>query len=580
LSKNSKIKNYSKKEIEKFENKGLLNRNVSIIKEQSISQQEVTNPQSKTYELLLDYIMGDAEIAKEDIVRELIKHFDNIDLLKSKDYQGHNPLHWAAEINSSKAWIIFRNILDQAKSPAPLREQNHFEETPWDIVLQSTDLEFLGDVLLDELARNPNSAIINNLIKQDGCEIKDYKNNVEFVFKYIEHRAVLDGNISVIKDCRDEAYQNWKLLKENKEAGCDAFINSAEYRSILKGFFESDETNVLAQHSTISIKEHIQKALNNPNYTVGDESLSNLINHFREEYSDWRAYKLNDTKDSYQIEYFMRTPEYLSLLNKVITGGNVLALNCLNKTSNRCSIKELLEDKYTDQAGVKSCELSLFKQTEVYRCFIDLGYGHNDILKLAEKHVFDIARSGALTNVTNLFIEKFGYKFKQIETFISVVDNDGLTPLYVAEMAGHLATFITGLKLEVDPIFKLISKKLWSGGTILHNAARNGHLGSVIISLKKVGFEFKQLHSLLSLLEIMETPMHLLAKNEEELKKFIIECKEADFSIEEMFELLSVKDMFGQTPFHNQANNGESTNQLEEDRFLKQQLGLLFSNLV
>ncbi|PIX57782.1 MAG: hypothetical protein COZ46_07160 [Verrucomicrobia bacterium CG_4_10_14_3_um_filter_43_23] len=623
LSGNYTYTNYNKEDRDKIENLDLIERDISIINEKYTSQQETTNTIPSIYELLFNFIMEDGEGDKTDIVLNFINHFNSLNKFRfnAKDYQGHNPLHWAAEISSSEAWIAFRNILDQAEYPAPLSERNHFEETPWSIVFQSKDLEFVGDVLFDEITRNPDSTIIKDLIKQHGNDVKDYKNNIEFVFKYMEHRAILAGDISVIKECRDEAYQKWKLLKENKETGYDYVMNTSEYQSILKGFLESLDTNIFLQHSNNSIKNHIKNALNNPNYTVEDPLLSNLINYFREEYSYSKEYKLNETKHSYQIKYFMHTPEYLLFLNKIINGGNVEALNFLDKTSNHYSIKELLEDKLADKRKVTSCICSIFKQKDAYRCFIGLGYSKNDIFKLAEKYIFEISQSGALANTLDILIANIGLNGKEIETFLSTRNTNGETLLYTAANEDHLGSTlrdIINVGISTKQILTLLSTPDKYGKTLFHTAAYLGYLIKNLFVIKQEGFSIKQILILLSLTNDKgEVSLHYAAyhhnlgltlkgmrqvgiSSEEiftllsiqgddgytslrtasfigSLGPTLRDMKQVDLSPEQIFILLSIANKAGKTSLFGQEKNTEVSKALEEIGLSQEQISPLYS---
>jgi len=555
-------KNISKEN--SLNNEGIL----SDITNRDISQTEI-NENEDLSNLLLDYEMSEnpSQEKRQEAVEALIKYFHNADRLRETDFRDNTAFHWAAKLDSFEAWNAFRNILkndniDKEGESDPLTSRNTRGEgdTPWELVLQSQDHEFVGNVLLDEWSRNQNSSTIDILIKDYGSDIKkytDYNNKEEFVFKYIEHRKLLAGDKQTIKKTITESHQTWKTEKENTATSIEVFFNSEEYTAHVSSYRKN--TSKELQEAGYSQKI-LHKALSDKDYQIeNNEILSNYLTDTRNEYQDWQDYKKNQIQEDLKIEYFMHTPRYLSIAQTVLSGGSSEGLNCLDKVSSRYSLKSLLQDPYVDQLQKEACIVSLFKQKDCHRVFKSLGYTPQEAIELAEKHVFSIAESGGLPNALSL-LSYLLQNPSQITKLLSITeDNYGETPLHTAAENGHLPATLKALidsGFSLKGITELLSIKDDNGNTPLNTAASNGNLPATLKALKDSGFSLKGITELLSIKdEDGNTPLNTAAWNGN-LPATLKALKDSGFSKEDITKLLSIKNDNGNMPLNTAASNG------------------------
>ena len=611
-------KNISKEN--SLNNEGIL----SDITNRDISQTEI-NENEDLSNLLLDYEMSEnpSQEKRQEAVEALIKYFHNADRLRETDFRDNTAFHWAAKLDSFEAWNAFRNILkndniDKEGESDPLTSRNTRGEgdTPWELVLQSQDHEFVGNVLLDEWSRNQNSSTIDILIKDYGSDIKkytDYNNKEEFVFKYIEHRKLLAGDKQTIKKTITESHQTWKTEKENTATSIEVFFNSEEYTAHVSSYRKN--TSKELQEAGYSQKI-LHKALSDKDYQIeNNEILSNYLTDTRNEYQDWQDYKKNQIQEDLKIEYFMHTPRYLSIAQTVLSGGSSEGLNCLDKVSSRYSLKSLLQDPYVDQLQKEACIVSLFKQKDCHRVFKSLGYTPQEAIELAEKHVFSIAESGGLPNALSLLsnpsqIKKFlsveneddetrlhtaarkghlpaiikalidsGFSKEDITQFLSIENEDDETPLHTAAGEGNLPAIIKALidsGFSKEDITQLLSNKDYYGKTSLHTAAWNGHFPALIKALIDSGFSKEDIMKLLSIKnDNGNTPLHEPAR-EGKLPAMIIALKDSGFSPEDIIKLLSITNKDGYTLLFGGEDNEDLIKTLEEVGLKKDDLKPLY----
>jgi len=185
---------------EQVHGKDLVNRDITKINKEDAS---------KGFDILMNYGMIDDPTTdeKQEAEDALIKYFNNSDRLEEKDVEGNNAFHWAVKIGSIKAWKTFHDILDNNNKNnnhdlLTERNVNGIGETPWELVFEAQDGDFIKNVLLDESKRCDNSPIIGGLKEKYKDNIEGYKNDSEFITQYAKlqekvNRTISDGVIEV-----------------------------------------------------------------------------------------------------------------------------------------------------------------------------------------------------------------------------------------------------------------------------------------------------------------------------------------------------------------------------------------------
>jgi len=511
------------------------------------------------YELLvhLDGESG-AGIGKEVLHKPFIEYFSNINALKHPDVQGNNPLHWAAKLGSQEAFIAFLKILDEAGDRSLLDQVNHFNETPWDVVLKSDDLEFIENLLLYE-GINKDSSIFKNLKKRFENEITRHKDNADFVSSYIEMRKVQNGDRDAYNKLLESTYKDWAANKIKEDTSIDGFIKSFQY-FVIYSYDEASRDELNEASGKTELGSHIKKALNDSKYKVKNEKLDRFLNHIRKGYADWSIYKqkLISEEGQTSFEVFMRSKSYAKLLIKMLSFGDLSLIHELGEASNRLTIRDLLSYSDTDKALVNDVIKMIFARKDAYSILTSFGYKTEEIITLAKENVHALAEAGYLPQVITV-LHECGCDAGEIATFVSTKDSHDRIPIHNAAEKGNLDEVIDSLKaagFESDGIITLLSIKHDNGKAPLHWAASNSNVDKVILSLNAAECKADEILKLMSIKDNhSKTPLHWAASNGN-LDKVILSLSKFKFTKKQIIEFVSATAASYTTPLHLAAEKG------------------------
>ena len=550
----------------------------------------------EVYELLSHYryFNYDNKISKEKALDVFIEHFTkDKSRIQEKDAQHHNAFHWAVFLESFDTWRLLRDLLDK-EADSVMCSVNRYKESPWDLVFSSNNHDFMGHVLLDENNRNPQSLAIEYLINQKN--VTTFKDRTEFIFKFLEFKAVAAGNKNLFVEILEECYQTWKTQVKIKNR--KTFLES---RGCGKGPEEKNNKLIFL--------------LDNPEVelTFVDEKTAPFLKKMRESYKIFQAQHTED----YQFGYFLRDKTFLNLLSIVLRNAPIDRVDSILKVNSlkQYSVKEVLEDPFADQCCVKDCILGIFKREDRYEMLAYLEYDAKDIFKLIERHHVDLQGWSCFAKAINVFIRSVvkerevdgkwpevrsrlsellymrndvGQEFfydsavsgnlgKDIATVVEGVSAYGLrdsvfyvlegskyrngrSPLFMSAQQGNLSKDI-GIIIETFParkrsLLEILEEVDLDGRTVLHESANKGHLGTDVNKLIEIMEKERLLKLLAKQTKQGIRPINISASRGYLGKDIGIMIEKTPLYTEDFLRLLEDVDRNGRTILCSSAYNG------------------------